>query len=167
VLECAVAELRALLPDGTRIVLAAMGPRLCRLAGAIADGVVLNWMQPDHVRGARQAVREGAGEVGRPPPIVASYIRVAVGSGSLKRLCAEEGRYRTIHQGHREHFAAMDVPLGGVGIAAPAPPEVPGRLAPYQSALDLPIVRVLANADARSLAAVAEAAAPRIPPTAG
>jgi hypothetical protein len=34
------------------------------------------------------------------------------------------------------------------------------RLAPYQSALDLPIVRVLANADATSLTAVADAAAP-------
>jgi hypothetical protein len=37
---------------------------------------------------------------------------------------------------------------------------VRGRLAPYQSALDLPIVRVLAHADATSLIAVADAAAP-------
>jgi hypothetical protein len=58
------------------------------------------------------------------------------------------------------HFAAMDVPLGSVGVAASKRSEVQDRLAPYQSALDLPIVRVLANLDASSLGAVADAAAP-------
>jgi hypothetical protein len=42
----AVAEL---LPAETRIVIAAMRPRLCRLGGAVADGVLLNWMLPDHL----------------------------------------------------------------------------------------------------------------------
>ena len=45
-LQRGVAELRALLPEETRIVLAAMRPRLCRLGGAVADGVLLNWMLP-------------------------------------------------------------------------------------------------------------------------
>jgi hypothetical protein len=54
----------------------------------------------------------------------------------------------------------MDVPVGSVGVAASAPPDVRVQLAPYQSPLDLPIVRVLADADAASLTAVADAAAP-------
>jgi alkanesulfonate monooxygenase SsuD/methylene tetrahydromethanopterin reductase-like flavin-dependent oxidoreductase (luciferase family) len=160
VLERAVAELRELLPAETRIVIAAMRPRLCRLGGAVADGVLLNWMLPDHVPRARRSVQQGADEAGRAAPIVASYVRVAVGSGSLHRLREEERHYRTINEGHRKHFAAMDVSLGSVGVAASTPPEVHERLAPYQSALDLPIVRVLANADATSLTAVADAAAP-------
>jgi hypothetical protein len=45
-------------------------------------------------------------------------------------------------------------------VAAPTRPELQEQLAPYHSALDLPIVRVLANPDATSLTAVAEAAAP-------
>jgi hypothetical protein len=45
-------------------------------------------------------------------------------------------------------------------VAASTPPQVPEQLARYQSALDLPIVRVLAHADATSLTAVADAAAP-------
>jgi hypothetical protein len=65
-----------------------------------------------------------------------------------------------INESHRKHFAAMDVPLGSVGVAASTPPEVHARLAPYQSTLDLPIVRLLANADPTSLAAVVDAAAP-------
>jgi alkanesulfonate monooxygenase SsuD/methylene tetrahydromethanopterin reductase-like flavin-dependent oxidoreductase (luciferase family) len=160
VLQRAVAELREILPRETRIVVAAMRPRLCRLAGAVADGVLLNWMLPDHVPEARRSVHEGADEGGHAPPVVASYVRVAMGSGSLQRLRAEEGHYRTINEGHRKHFAAMDVPLGSVGVAASRPPEVRTGLEPYQSMLDLPIVRVLANADATSLTAVADAARP-------
>jgi alkanesulfonate monooxygenase SsuD/methylene tetrahydromethanopterin reductase-like flavin-dependent oxidoreductase (luciferase family) len=159
-LQRAVAELREVLPAETRIVVAAMRPGLCRLGGAVADGVLLNWMLPDHAAEARRWVQEGADEAGRAAPVVASYVRVAVGSGSLRRLRDEEGRYRAINEGHRKHFAAMEVPLGSVGIAASTRPEVHERLAPYQSALDLPIVRVLANADATSLIAVADAAAP-------
>jgi alkanesulfonate monooxygenase SsuD/methylene tetrahydromethanopterin reductase-like flavin-dependent oxidoreductase (luciferase family) len=160
VLRRSVAELRELLPAGTRIVVAAMRPQLCRLGGAVADGVLLNWMLPAHAARARGWVREGADEAGRAVPLVASYIRVAVGAGSLERLRKAEGFYRTVTEGHRRHFEAMDVPLGSVGVAAPGRPEVLDGLAPYQSALDLAIVRVLADRDASSLAAVADASAP-------
>ena len=69
----AVAELRGS-SAGTRIVLAAMRPRLCRLGGAIADGVLLNWMLPAQAVMARRWVIEGADEEGRSPPLVASYL---------------------------------------------------------------------------------------------
>lgn len=160
VLQGAVAELREILPGETRIVVAAMRPRLCRLGGAVADGVLLNWMLPDQVLEARRSVQEGADERGHAPPVVASYVRVAVGSGSMQRLRDEEGHYRIINEGHRKHFAALDVPLGRVGVAASTPAEVNEGLTPYQSALDLPIVRVLADADPRALTAVADAARP-------
>lgn len=159
-LQRAVAELRGLLPGTTRVVVAAMRPRLCRLGGAIADGVLLNWMLPRQAREACQWVREAATEQGRPAPVVASYVRVAVGPEASRRLRDEEGFYRTINEGHRKHFAAIDAPLGSVGIAASQRSDVIDALAPYQSALDLPIVRVLADADPSSLTTVADAAAP-------
>jgi alkanesulfonate monooxygenase SsuD/methylene tetrahydromethanopterin reductase-like flavin-dependent oxidoreductase (luciferase family) len=159
-LRRAAAELREILPAGTRLVVAAMRPRLSRLGGTVADGVLLNWMLPGQLAEARRWVRQGAGDAERPAPIIASYVRVAVGSGSLQRLRDEERRYRTIDDGHRKHFAAMDVPLGTVGVAVSTPREAHEKLAPYQQALDLPIVRVLANPDATSLTAVADAAAP-------
>jgi alkanesulfonate monooxygenase SsuD/methylene tetrahydromethanopterin reductase-like flavin-dependent oxidoreductase (luciferase family) len=159
-LRRAVAELRELLPPGTRIVIAAMRPGLCRLGGALADCVLLNWMLPDQLAKARGWVQEGADEAGRAAPILASYVRVAVGSGSLQRLRDEEHRYRTINDNHRKHFAALNVPPGSVGVAASTPPEVRKKLAPYQSTLDLPIIRALAYPDVTSLTAVADAAAP-------
>jgi len=160
IVQRAVAELRELLPEGTRIVVAAMRPRICRVGGAIADGVLLNWMPPAQTAVARRWVQEGADEAGRAAPVVASYVRVAVGPGSLQRLRDEEGCYRDINEGHRKHFEAMDVALGSVGVAASARPEVLEGLAPYHSALDLPIARLLAENDATSLLAAAIAAAP-------
>jgi alkanesulfonate monooxygenase SsuD/methylene tetrahydromethanopterin reductase-like flavin-dependent oxidoreductase (luciferase family) len=159
-LHRAVAELRTLLPEATRIVVAAMRPRLCRLGGAVADGVLLNWMRPGQATRARGWVREGAAEQGRRAPVVASYVRVAVGPGARRRLREEEIFYRTINEGHRRHFAAMRVPVGSVGIAASQRPDLLEALAPYHSALDLPIVRVLADPDASLLGAVTDAAAP-------
>ena len=108
----------------TRIVVAAMRPRLCRLGGAIADGVLLNWMLPAQAAAARRWVQEGADEAGRAAPLVAAYVRVAVGPGSQQRLRDEEGHYRTINEAHRKHFEAMDVPLGSVGVAASTRSEV-------------------------------------------
>jgi alkanesulfonate monooxygenase SsuD/methylene tetrahydromethanopterin reductase-like flavin-dependent oxidoreductase (luciferase family) len=156
----AVGELRELLPEETRIVVAAMRPQLCRVGGAIADGVLLNWMLPAEAAEARRWVHQGADEAGRAAPVVASYVRVAVGPGSRQRLRDEEGHYRNVNEDHRKHFEAMDVPLGRVGVAAAARPEVLEGLAPYHAALDLPIVRVLAEHGATSLPAVAIAAAP-------
>ena len=162
VLRRAVAELRTLLPETTRVVVAAMRPRLCRLGGAIADGVLLNWMPPGQAAEARQWVREAAAKHARTAPVVASYVRVAVGPKASRRLREEEGFYRNINEGHRKHFAAMDVPVGSVGIAASQRSDVVDALAPYHSALDLPIVRVLAHADPDSLNSVVDAAAPQL-----
>ena len=159
-LRRAVAELRTLLPERTRIMVAAMRPGLCRLGGAIADGVLLNWMLPDHAARAREWVREGAVQRGRTAPVVASYVRVAVGPGAALRLLRDEGFYRNVNEGHRKHFAAIDAPVGAVGIAASKRSELVQAFAAYHAALDLPIARVLADADAGSLRAVTDAAAP-------
>jgi alkanesulfonate monooxygenase SsuD/methylene tetrahydromethanopterin reductase-like flavin-dependent oxidoreductase (luciferase family) len=160
IVKQAVAELRDLLPDETRIVVAAMRQRLCHVGGAIADGVLLNWMLPAQAAEAFQWVQKGADEAGRAAPVVASYVRVAVGSGSKQHLRDEEAYYRNVNAGHRKHFEAMAVQLGSVGVTASSRREVLEGLAPYHCTLDLPIARVLAEHDAPSLRAVAIAAAP-------
>jgi probable F420-dependent oxidoreductase len=47
------------------IFIAALRPRMLRLAGAVADGVVLNWLSPDDVPRVVREVRAGAKEAGR------------------------------------------------------------------------------------------------------
>jgi alkanesulfonate monooxygenase SsuD/methylene tetrahydromethanopterin reductase-like flavin-dependent oxidoreductase (luciferase family) len=152
----AIAELRDRLPDA-RIMLGAMGPHLCRLGGELADGVLLNWMLPAHAARARDWVRDGASAGGRLAPVTALYVRVAVGAGAAQRVGDEEGRYRRLAAAH---FDSMNAPPGTVGVAGSARQDVVAGLAPYRSAVDLPIVRVLAGDDLASLGEVARAAAP-------
>ena len=161
VVRAGLAALRAELADEARIVVAAMGPKMCALAGAEADGVFLNWMTPAKAAWARDRVMEGARTAGReaPPPIFA-YVRVAVGADAQERLLKEESFYRGLHQGYIRHFEALDAPPGSVGIAARDPDEVGPALAAYEVAIDHVVVRALAHAGAESLGAVAEAAAP-------
>jgi alkanesulfonate monooxygenase SsuD/methylene tetrahydromethanopterin reductase-like flavin-dependent oxidoreductase (luciferase family) len=156
-----LAAMRTALPGGTRVVVAAMGPKMCALAGAEADGVFLNWMTPAKAAWARERVHEGAREAGRdaPPPIF-GYVRVAVGPDAAERLAKEESFYRGLHQGYIRHFEALDAPPGTVGIAARDPGEVGLRLPEYEPAIDHVVVRALAHADVESLGAVAAAAAP-------
>ena len=155
-----VEELRQLLPEGTRIAVAAMRPRLCRLGGEIADAVLLNWMLPAQAARARTWMESGERPEDERKPVLATYVRVAVGPQAQERLTLEESRYRVINEGHRRHFAAMDVPVGSVGIAASGRADVVEGLEPYRSAVDLTIVRALATGGEDSLIAVAEAAAP-------
>ena len=128
-IAAAIAELRDLLP-ATRIVIGAMRPELCRLGGGFADGVLLNWMLPADTAQARRWVQEGAEARDDRLPVTALYVRVAVGAGSAQRLQDEESRYRRMDAAH---FAAMDVPLGAVGVAASGRHEVIDALAPYRT----------------------------------
>ena len=154
----ALPELRAALPD-VRLVLAAMGPKMCAFAGAEADGVFFNWMTPDFAADARAHVESGAAEAGREPPPVLGYVRTAVGPDAAARLAKEEGFYRDLHDGYRNHFDRLAEPEGTVGVAAANAEEAQTALARY-GALDVIVVRGLASARTEAMTALAEAAAP-------
>ncbi|MGH2736639.1 MAG: LLM class flavin-dependent oxidoreductase, partial [Actinomycetota bacterium] len=77
----------------TPIYLAALGPNACRLAGAVADGVIFFLKSPDGVRQGLEWVAEGAREAGRDPSELDCVMRVSVAmdeppemSGHLKKM---------------------------------------------------------------------------------
>lgn len=154
-----LAQLRQLLP-GVKLVLAAMGPKMCELAGGSYDGVFFNWMTPEFAAGARAKVEAGAAAAGRETPRVFGYVRTAVGPDAAERLAKEESFYRDLHKGYRDHFDRLGESEGTVGIAAPTPAAAQDALAAYESALDTPVVRGLASATAEAMTALAQAAAP-------
>ena len=63
-----------------RIYLAALGPRMCELAGEVADGVLLNWIPPSAVPASLRHVEAGAARAGRSlaDVDVAVYVRTCV-----------------------------------------------------------------------------------------
>ncbi len=151
----AISDLRTEL-DGVRIVLAAMGPKMCQLAGSDYDGVFFNWMTPDFASAARENVDAGGGST---PPVF-GYVRVAVGDDSVARLAKEESFYRDLHDGYRNHFDRLGEPEGTVGVAAADRDSTQVALADY-AALDVTVVRGLASANVEAMTTVAEAAAPQ------
>lgn len=155
----ALPELRERLP-GVRLVLAAMGPKMCALAGAEYDGAFFNWMTPEYATGARVKVEAGAAEAGREAPPVFGYVRTAVGDDAAARLAKEESFYRDLHKGYRDHFDRLGEPEGTVGVAAPDAAATQAGLAAY-TALDTIVVRGLASAKVEAMTALAEAAAPQ------
>lgn len=70
--------------------ISALGPKAMRLAGEVADGVILNWCTPERVAFARKRIREGAERAGRDPSsvTVSVYVRAWVGADEGEALPA-------------------------------------------------------------------------------
>jgi len=113
----AVASLRRSVPDAP-IHVGALGPRMLRLAGEVADGVALNWCTQERVQWSRERVAEGARRAGRDPRAIriVEYIRVCVDDdedaarAALARAMlgyALAGPRRPKDTGYRSHFTRM------------------------------------------------------------
>jgi alkanesulfonate monooxygenase SsuD/methylene tetrahydromethanopterin reductase-like flavin-dependent oxidoreductase (luciferase family) len=64
----------------TPIYLGALGPKMLRLAGEVADGVVLSWVTSERLEWARARIAEGAAKANRDPASIriATNVRVSV-----------------------------------------------------------------------------------------
>lgn len=141
-----VAELRRLLPEH-RLAVAAVGPRMARLAGEIADAVVVNWALPDRLAELRDLIAEGAAQGGRPAPRLVAYVRTAVGPGAESRLRDEMDRYARVGQHYARAFTEQRGRLIGVAIDSGDEATVDAALEPYRSVVDTVVVRGLPAAD--------------------
>jgi alkanesulfonate monooxygenase SsuD/methylene tetrahydromethanopterin reductase-like flavin-dependent oxidoreductase (luciferase family) len=149
----------SLRPQSVPIWLAALGPKTMRLAGEIADGVLLNWCTPERVRQARSLVDEGARAAGRDPAdvTVAVYVRACVGhdleqsfpvlkSALMQYASIPHYRQQFEQMGFRSEAAAAaggrvdDAVVSAVCLHGD-PAEATARLQRYRDAgADLPIV---------------------------
>src|SRR3990167_1470227 len=153
-----IAELRSQLP--VRLVVAALGPQMCRLAGEVADGVLFNWLTPEHARRSAEWVRGGAAAANRPVPRLFAYVRLAVGPAALELLRREGDRYAGI-PAYADHFARMGVKPLETAIAAPGPEAIAPALARWQGAADEVVLRAVTAEDTvAETVALARAARP-------
>lgn len=139
-----VGELRAQLK--ARLVVAALGPRMCRLTGEVADGVLFNWLTPEHARRSAEWVREGARAAGRQPPKLFAYVRLALGPRAGERLREEAERYAAI-PAYAAHFARMGVKPVETAIAVREAGAVSPALEPWRGAVDEVVIRAITGAD--------------------
>lgn len=139
-----IADLRARLR--TRLVVAALGPKMCRLAGEVGDGVLLNWVTPEYARRSADLVREGAAAAKRPAPRIFAYVRLALGAAAHDRLLAEANRYAAI-PAYGANFDRMGVKPETTAIAAHAPEEIAPALAKWRGAVDEVVLRAITATD--------------------
>jgi len=153
-----VAALRAQLD--TRVIVAALGPKMCALAGEVADGVLLNWVTPEYARKSADLVRAGAAAVGRTPPRIYVYVRLSIGAAGRARTAQEADRYDAI-PAYGANFARMGVKPIETAIAVDAPPAVQPALARWRGAVDEVVLRaVTANDTLEETLALVRAAKP-------
>jgi alkanesulfonate monooxygenase SsuD/methylene tetrahydromethanopterin reductase-like flavin-dependent oxidoreductase (luciferase family) len=114
------------------LLLAAVGARTLRLAGAAADGVLLNYgATPEYIRWATAQVAAGAAAAGRPPDAVDVYGYVLVartdlgGDGGV--LARIRDRLRSL-LANRDQAAALLAPIG-LDAATPLDDSLVERLA--------------------------------------
>lgn len=76
-----------------KIVLAALGPEMLRLAGEIADGVLLNYLPANRVPWATERVREGAAKRDQGRCEIYAYVHAGVGDREHARPKAARDLY--------------------------------------------------------------------------
>jgi alkanesulfonate monooxygenase SsuD/methylene tetrahydromethanopterin reductase-like flavin-dependent oxidoreductase (luciferase family) len=130
----------------TRLVVAALGPKMCRLAGAIADGVLFNWLTPEHARVSAEWVRAGAAEVSRTPPRLYAYVRAALGPAAGERLAQEGDRYAAI-PAYGAHFSRMGVKPVETCVTGDTPEAIRRSLARWDGVIDDVVVRAIVARD--------------------
>jgi alkanesulfonate monooxygenase SsuD/methylene tetrahydromethanopterin reductase-like flavin-dependent oxidoreductase (luciferase family) len=139
-----VAELRSRL--SVRVVVAALGPQMCCVAGEAADAVLFNWLTPEHARRSAEWVRAGAAAARRQPPKLFAYVRIALGPAAGDRLQAEGARYATI-PAYAAHFARMGVKPVETAIAVLSPGAIAPALERWRGAVDELVLRVITGKD--------------------
>ncbi|GAC1472692.1 MAG: hypothetical protein PVSMB7_25620 [Chloroflexota bacterium] len=143
------------------IVVAALGPRMCALGGAEADGVLLNWLTPDYAKRSVEWIRESAREAGRPAPRIMAYVRTALGSAGGARVHVEAENYERI-PAYAAHFDRMGVRAGGTAVTGDTAEDVRRGLAAWTGIVDEVVVRAItANDTPDEILALIETARPQ------
>jgi alkanesulfonate monooxygenase SsuD/methylene tetrahydromethanopterin reductase-like flavin-dependent oxidoreductase (luciferase family) len=154
-----IAALRSQL--GARLVVAALGPRMCQLAGEVADGVLFNWLTPEHARASADLVRQGAAAAKRKPPKLFAYVRLAVGEAGMARVKKEADRYAAI-PAYAANFTRMGVDPAITAVAVERPDMIAPALAKWRGVVDEVVLRAIPSEDTvEATLMLVRAAAPR------
>lgn len=131
-------------PQPVPVYLAALRPQMLQLAGAMADGVLMNWATLDYMPQAIEYIRQGAEAAGRQLQDVqiACYLRTCVTDAPelVEQACREQlARYGTMTY-YQQYFASI-----GFAKEAEAMAQAWGRgdSAAAADAVTLPMIRTL------------------------
>jgi alkanesulfonate monooxygenase SsuD/methylene tetrahydromethanopterin reductase-like flavin-dependent oxidoreductase (luciferase family) len=139
-----VEELRAL--TAAQIVISALGPKMTRLAGAVADGVLFNWFTAEFEDRSKDLLAAAAREAGRPRPLVMSYVRCGLLPQAAEKLDERSARYAAIPQ-YARHFERMGVSARDTCVSGPDADALQAGIAAHERVLDETVVRAITAED--------------------
>jgi alkanesulfonate monooxygenase SsuD/methylene tetrahydromethanopterin reductase-like flavin-dependent oxidoreductase (luciferase family) len=125
-----------------RVVVGALGPRMCEVGGEAADGVLLNWLTPGYLPILARLSTEAARAAGRPKPWIGAYVRVALAGPAEARLRAEAERYER-YPAYAAHFRRMGVRAIETCVVGDAE-QIEAGLNAFPSDADEIVVRAIA-----------------------
>lgn len=128
------------------IIIGALGPRMCALAGSHASGVLLNWLTPAYVEPSAAIVVEAAEQAGRLTPAIYGYVRAALGLEAREVFLAEAGRYAS-YPAYAANFERMGTPAEGTAVTGDTAAGIQAGLAMYASELDETVVRAITGSE--------------------
>jgi alkanesulfonate monooxygenase SsuD/methylene tetrahydromethanopterin reductase-like flavin-dependent oxidoreductase (luciferase family) len=124
-----------------RVYVGALGPRMCRLGGELADGLLLSWLTPKAARETAEVVRQATMDSDRPTPTLVTYLRVGLPAGADK-VRQEADRYAG-YPAYAAHFARIGEPAIRTTISGTSS-EIQHQLAAFDGILDEVVVRAIA-----------------------
>lgn len=143
------------------IVVGALGPKMCRVAGEVADGALLNWLTPAYVRPSVDVVRDAAAAAAQPRPRVDAYVRTALGDAAIGRLREEGERYASF-PAYGAHFARMGADPMATAVTGTTSADIALGLGAFAEALDETVVRAVTSEERlEAYLELLKAAAPR------
>jgi alkanesulfonate monooxygenase SsuD/methylene tetrahydromethanopterin reductase-like flavin-dependent oxidoreductase (luciferase family) len=128
-------------------VVAALGPKMCELAGQVADGVLFNWLTPEYAKRSADLVRAGAAAANRPAPKLFAYVRIATGGAGAEKFVQEANRYAKI-PAYAAHFERMGVSPVDTGVIIDKPLAVKRAVDAWKSAVDEVVFRAVVGREA-------------------
>lgn len=144
----------------TRVIVAALGPNMSALAGEVAEGVLFNWQIPSFAYESGQWVVNAAEQVGRPLPLLMTYVRTALLPQAEQRLVDEAMRYASFPK-YAAHFERMGVAARHTAVSSDDAESLRAGLAAYEQVMDETVVRAITADDtAESILELLRACAP-------
>jgi alkanesulfonate monooxygenase SsuD/methylene tetrahydromethanopterin reductase-like flavin-dependent oxidoreductase (luciferase family) len=128
------------------VIIGALGPRMCALAGSHSHGVLLNWLTPAYVEPSAKIVIEAAEQAGRLEPKIYGYVRTALGPDAQAVFLSEAAKYAS-YPAYAANFERMGTPAEGTAVTGDTPAEIQAGLAKYSTVLDETVVRAITGAE--------------------
>jgi alkanesulfonate monooxygenase SsuD/methylene tetrahydromethanopterin reductase-like flavin-dependent oxidoreductase (luciferase family) len=142
------------------VVVGALGPKMCAMAGKSSDGVLLNWLTVEYVAPSAAIVTAAARDAGRPQPLILGYVRTVYGPGAREVFAEEASRYGR-YPAYAANFTRMGTPAEATAVIGETAAEIQIGLASFGGELDETVVRAITGEESvAEYMALLEAAAP-------